>query len=102
MPPAARPQPLAPAARSDAWARGMPLGEQREWLVDCFRLRMFDTGVLRKMLELALFNDDASWLKQRVAEFLIFCNLATCACVLPADWDSGAFLETAALRLGEP
>ncbi|GBF98315.1 hypothetical protein Rsub_10978 [Raphidocelis subcapitata] len=64
---------------------------------------MWDDGTLHIMARHAMLADDASWLKQGVAEcFLLFCKLARAADALPPGWDWRAFLAAAAPLLDVP
>lgn len=86
--------PGAPAAPA-AWATGLSPSMQREWLVDCYRLRVDDQyawggGNLRGLYAQAAGGGGSS-----SEDFLLFCKLAVRHGVIPDGWDWAAFLATA-------
>eukprot|EP00884_Botryococcus_braunii_P016910 jgi/Botrbrau1/3902/Bobra.0183s0123.1 len=78
---------------NNAWAKGLPPAEQREWLVDCYRMRVDDTMVWRGEC-VGLYSGDGE--KGTVLlDFLVFCRLAVAHDVVPRNWDWPAFLTVA-------
>ncbi|GIQ81700.1 hypothetical protein KIPB_002700, partial [Kipferlia bialata] len=75
-----------------AWCVGLTPMEQREWLVDCFRMRQYDyfhtanqpRGLYKSKLP-----------RETLSELLIFCLLCQGGRVLPTNWCWEAFLEQA-------
>ena len=90
------PQPPRPTnlPPSDSWSRGMSGSQQREWLTDCYRMRVDDDycwgGNLR-----GLYDPDAT--SETIAkDFLEFCRLALGHGVIPSGWDWPLFLRSSA------
>ncbi|CAE8620993.1 unnamed protein product [Polarella glacialis] len=78
-----------------AWANGLSPSMQREWLVDCYRMRVDDDyawggGNLR-----GLYNVTAGGGGSVAQDFFLFCKLAVRKAVIPPNWDWAAFLVTA-------
>ena len=78
-----------------AWSRGLNPHMQREWLVDCYRMRLDD--------ELAWQNNirpgslyDQSGAREIAQDFLVFCCLVRRKGVLPQNWIWSEFLDVAA------
>ena len=78
-----------------AWSMGLNPHMQRQWLVDCYRLRLDD--------ELAWQNNirpgslyDQSGAREIAQDFLVFCCLARRKGVLPQNWIWSEFLDVAA------
>ena len=65
-----------------AWTVGLGEKKQREWLVDCYRMR--------RDFKYALEGDKI------VQDFLVFCRLAKEQGALPEGWIWSKFLDTAA------
>lgn len=88
-PPSSRPAPL--------WTTAVSPVLQREWLVDCYRLRVDDTyvfgGDTRGMYSEECGGGSGNGITS--ADFLLFCKLAVQHGVVPDNWDWAAFLTTA-------
>eukprot|EP00884_Botryococcus_braunii_P016908 jgi/Botrbrau1/3900/Bobra.0183s0121.1 len=83
-----------------AWANRLSPAKQREWLVDCYRMRANDFKT---------YDVDCTGLycSNRTAgsvllDFLVFCRLALAHDVVPEGWDWAAFLQVAARLLRTP
>ena len=81
-----------------AWSMGLSPHMQREWLVDCYRMRLDD--------ELAWQNNirpgslyDQSGAREIAQDFLVFCCLVRRKGVLPQNWIWSEFLDVAAEHL---
>lgn len=81
--------------KPSAWASGLSPALQREWLVDCYRMRVDDDyawggGKLRGLYAASCGDGGDVAL-----DFLTFCKLAVRKNVVPKGWDWAAFLQTA-------
>ena len=75
------------------WARGLSGTKQREWLIDCYRMRVDDDycwggGFLHGLYA----KEDGDLIS---TDFLVFCRLAHANRVVPAGWDWAAFVRGA-------
>ncbi|KOO30606.1 ankyrin repeat domain-containing protein 49 [Chrysochromulina tobinii] len=87
----------AKAAESLGWAKGLSADKQREWLCDCYRMRVDDDmcwggGFLHGLYA----RDDGDLIS---SDFLIYCKLSVKHGVVPRSWDWAAFLRTATALL---
>jgi len=78
-----------------SWAVGLSQEKQREWLVDCYRMRLDDEYVCRGELRSGSLYKEGS-MEDMMQDFLVFCRLAQSQGALPNPWDWGKFLATAA------
>ena len=68
---------------------------QREWLVDCYRMRVDDLYVWGGGDLRGLYAQAAGGGGSASGDFLLFCKLAVRHGVIPDGWDWAAFLATA-------
>jgi len=85
------------AALQTGWAKGLSADKQREWLCDCYRMRVDDDmcwggGFLHGLYA----RDDGDLIS---SDFLIYCKLSVKHGVVPRSWDWAAFLRTATALL---
>jgi MYND finger len=82
-----------------SWSDGMTPAKQREWLVDCYRLRVDNDYAIGggNMHGLYALDEDPQTV---VDDFMVFCHLAVEHWVIPLDWDWPAFLQCARTLLG--
>ena len=78
-----------------AWADGLGQKKQREWLVDCYRMRLDDEYALEGDVRGGSLYDQSEP-DEIVQDFLVFCRLAKEKGVLPEGWNWSKFLDTAA------
>jgi len=78
-----------------AWADGLGQKKQREWLVDCYRMRLDDEYALEGDVRGGSLYDQSEP-NEIVQDFLVFCRLAKEKGVLPEGWNWSKFLDTAA------
>jgi len=78
-----------------AWANGLGQKKQREWLVDCYRMRLDDEYALEGDVRGGSLYDQSEP-DEIVQDFLVFCRLAKEKGVLPEGWNWSKFLDTAA------
>ena len=78
-----------------AWAVGLGEKKQREWLVDCYRMRLDDEYALEGDVRGGTLYDQSEP-DEIVQDFLVFCRLAKEHGVLPEGWIWSKFLDTAA------
>ena len=104
--PAAYEPPADPVAamHTTSWAIGLSPDKQREWLLDCYRMRVDDEyawggGNLRGLYNAGAFGDGANPTDIIHDDFLVFCRLAQSSGAIPAGWDWDAFLMHAAENL---
>eukprot|EP00808_Paulinella_micropora_P004861 g46328.t1 len=94
----AQPQQVPPSGADmspAAWARGLAPDKQREWLVDCYRMRVDDDYAWGGGNLHGLY--DPEYTAQSIAgDFLTFCLFAQKRGCIPHPWDWPAFLKTAA------
>ena len=77
-----------------SWAFGLDAEMQREWLVDCYRMRLDDEYAWQGDIRPGSLYDgsEASDIAQ---DFLVFCRLAKDRRVIPANWSWSQFLNLA-------
>ena len=77
-----------------SWAFGLDAEMQREWLVDCYRMRLDDEYAWQGDIRAGSLYDgsEASEIAQ---DFLVFCRLAKDRRVIPANWSWSQFLNLA-------
>ena len=78
-----------------AWAVGLGEKKQREWLVDCYRMRLDDEYALEGDVRGGSLYDQSEP-DEIVQDFLLFCRLAKEQGALPEGWSWSKFLDTAA------
>jgi len=78
-----------------AWAVGLGQKKQREWLVDCYRMRLDDEYALEGDVRGGSLYDQSEP-DEIVQDFLVFCRLAKEKGALPEGWNWSKFLDTAA------
>jgi len=78
-----------------AWAVGLGQKKQREWLVDCYRMRLDDEYALEGDVRGGTLYDQSEP-DEIVQDFLVFCRLAKDRGALPEGWIWAKFLDTAA------
>ena len=78
-----------------AWAVGLGQKKQREWLVDCYRMRLDDEYALEGDVRGGTLYDQSEP-DEIVQDFLVFCRLAKEKGALPEGWIWSKFLDTAA------
>jgi hypothetical protein len=83
------------APPASQWAKGTSEGEQHEWLVDCYRMRVDDDYAWGGGYLHGLYDPDHTSLSL-VLDFLVFCKLAVEKGALPAGWRWAPFLDVAA------
>ena len=91
-------EPLAHSTQpppSHAWAIGLSPHMQREWLVDCYRMRLDDEMVWQNSIRPGSLYDQSE-AGEIAQDFLVFCCLAKRKSVLPNIWNWPGFLDVAA------
>jgi len=79
----------------DDWSRGMSGSQQREWLTDCYRMRVDDDYCWGGGNLHGLYDPDAT--AETIAkDFLEFCRLALGHGVIPSGWNWPLFLLSSA------
>ena len=87
--------PSQPPPPPHAWAIGLNAHMQREWLVDCYRMRLDDELVWQDSIRPGSLYDQAGS-TEIAQDFLVFCCLAKRKGVLPENWSWSKFLDVAA------
>ena len=77
-----------------SWAVGLDAGMQREWLVDCYRMRLDDEYAWQGDIRAGSLYD-GSEASHIVQDFLVFCRLAKDCRAIPANWSWPKFLNAA-------
>ena len=79
----------------NAWSIGLSPHMQREWLVDCYRMRLDDEMAWQNSIRPGSLYDQsgAGGIAQ---DFLVFCCLAKRKSALPNNWSWPEFLDVAA------
>ena len=87
----------APASMRLGWARGLTAEQQREWLTDCYRMRVDDDAVWGggNLHGLYAASDRGGGPNMIADDFLVFCKLAVKQKCVPAEWNWPAFLTKA-------
>ena len=78
-----------------AWSIGLSLHMQREWLVDCYRMRLDDEMAWQNSIRPGSLYDQ-SGAGEIAQDFLVFCCLAKRKGALPNNWSWPEFLDVAA------
>ena len=78
-----------------AWSMGLSPHMQREWLVDCYRMRLDDELVWQNNIRPGSLYDQ-SGAREIAQDFLVFCCLVRRKGVLPENWIWSQFLDVAA------
>ena len=78
-----------------AWYMGLNPHMQREWLVDCYRMRLDDELVWQNNIRPGSLYDQ-SGAREIAQDFLVFCCLVRRKGVLPENWIWSQFLDVAA------
>jgi len=81
-----------------SWAIGLDAPMQREWLVDCYRMRLDDEYAWQGDIRAGSLYD-GSEATQIVQDFLLFCRLAKDRGAIPANWNWSQFLKVASEHL---
>ena len=81
-----------------SWAVGLDAQMQREWLVDCYRMRLDDEYAWQGSVRAGTLYDDSE-ATQIVQDFLVFCRLAKDRDAIPANWSWSQFLKIASEHL---
>ena len=87
--------PSQPPPPPHAWAIGLNAHMQREWLVDCYRMRLDDELAWKDSIRPGSLYDQ-SGANEIAQDFLVFCCLAKRKGVLPENWSWSKFLDVAA------
>ena len=87
--------PSQPPPPPHAWAIGLNAHMQREWLVDCYRMRLDDELVWQNRIRPGSLYDQ-SGAREIAQDFLVFCCLAKRKSALPDNWSWPKFLDVAA------
>ena len=87
--------PSQPPPPPHAWAIGLNAHMQREWLVDCYRMRLDDELAWKDSIRPGSLYDQAG-ANEIAQDFLVFCCLAKRKGVLPENWSWSKFLDVAA------
>jgi len=85
----------AQVSSASGWAVGLSPPKQREWLVDCYRMRLDDEYVWQGDIRAGSLYDPDHSPEEVVLDFLVFCRLAVAHGALPEDWNWSAFLAVA-------
>uniref|UniRef100_A0A6B2LH16 Uncharacterized protein n=1 Tax=Arcella intermedia TaxID=1963864 RepID=A0A6B2LH16_9EUKA len=76
------------------WQRGLSVSKRYEWLVDCYRMRVDDECINGGITNGCLYDPDHTKLSV-VADFFIFCKLASLRKAIPSQWNWKDFLKVA-------
>ena len=77
------------------WSIGLSPHMQREWLVDCYRMRLDDEMVWQNSIRPGSLYDQSA-AGEIAQDFLVFCCLAKRKGALPENWNWPKFLDVAA------
>ena len=78
-----------------AWSMGLSPHMQREWLVDCYRMRLdYELVWQNNIRPGSLYDQSAA--REIAQDFLVFCCLVRRKGVLPESWIWSEFLDVAA------
>ena len=83
-----------PKIDPSGWAVGLDPKKQREWLVDCYRMRLDDDYAWGGDIRGGSLYDQSSP-DEIVQDFLVFCRLALEQGAIPEGWNWPKFLATA-------
>ena len=83
-----------PRIDPSGWAVGLDPKKQREWLLDCYRMRLDDDYAWGGDVRGGSLYDQSSP-DEIVQDFLVFCRLALEQGVIPEGWNWSKFLATA-------
>ena len=97
----AAPKKLQTSSRS--WIRvlgllGLDAHMQREWLADCYRMRLDDEYSWQGSVRSGSLYD-GSEAREIAQDFLVFCRLAQDRSVIPSNWSWSQFLKVASEHL---
>ena len=81
-----------------SWAAGLDAHMQREWLADCYRMRLDDEYSWQGSVRSGSLYD-GSEAREIAQDFLVFCRLAQDRSVIPSSWSWSQFLKVASEHL---
>ena len=81
-----------------SWAIGLDPHMQREWLVDCYRMRLDDEYAWQGDIRAGSLYDDSE-AEEIAQDFTVFCRLAKDRRAIPANWSWSQFLNVASEHL---